>query len=245
MTMLRIALSGALCLSPLVAAPAWATMQAASANADDVAARRQVADQLMQVMFSKEAFPAFQPDFEANMAEAFKANPQLALMERIYPGATGRMLKSLVPQLRTIISASLPELHRQGAEHYASRLTVKELKRYYQFVSSPAGIAFRNGLAKNVDLAKAAKSMDRKGSISPEVREALQEDSAVTTASKLSDADLKQLIDFVDDPASKNLTQVDDEFMKIHAAWSQKLKTDNEAALREAATKAINPKAGS
>nr|WP_294851598.1 hypothetical protein [uncultured Sphingomonas sp.] len=239
--MFRFVMKGALCALLLISAPAVSAAQEVQAEASDLAARKQVAQQLMQVMYAKEAFPAFQPDFEANMTAAFKGHPQLALMERIYPGSSGRMVKSLVPELQTLILKSLPSLHQQGIDLYSSRLSLDELKHYYAFASSPAGVAFRDGMAKNVDFAKAVKNFDRKGGISAEARDEIQTETAIAAAGHLSDADLKKLMEFVENPASDKFAKVDEEFIKIHAAWSQKLKTDNEAILRSVAVKAISP----
>jgi hypothetical protein len=207
----------------------------------DPGAKQKVATELVALIYRKEAFPAFQPGFDAGMLAAMKQRPNAAGMEKRYPGVLDRMAQRMGPAARKLLVDNLPSLHAELAKYYAAKLSLDDLNAYLAFIRTSAGAALVNGLARNIDVQQAISSVDAKGKLSLDSRLQIGEDAAVRAVGDMSDENLKSLTEFLTSDPGRRAAEVDMSALPITAAWQERLKKNNELRFQRIALESMLP----
>jgi len=149
---------------PIVAPPPAGPVAAPSARA--LALGRDLAEVL-----NSEALTRVQLDkmLSESVPQVFAKDPQMAAIEKAYPGAAAALIAALAPVIREVTIAALPGMWRELAPIYAARLSATEIEQLLVFYRSRTGIRLIDAMGRGADYSTALSRVVASGTsdISP------------------------------------------------------------------------------
>jgi hypothetical protein len=181
--------------------------------------------QIAQELYSREIFPAFQPNFATEMEKGFRASADGAKMERLFPGFSHEFAREAIPQIRSEILSSLPALYAKVAAVYDQQLTPEEEQQLLDFARSPAGHALRSAVGQSYDIQALTQSALKDGKITDETAEQQRELIGMGLRQKVSDADATEIKRFLKTSAGQKAAELDKRLRPMLLDFSNSLNT--------------------
>lgn len=185
------------------------------------------------------------PGLASQLGAQFRANPDVAPIEKEYPGAVDYLIAALVPGLEQMVMAKAPELWSELGAIYAGAMTETELDATITFYRSPTGTKLIDALVENMDYSPVLEDVaknDYEGKITAESFEKMVTKTASVAVPKaMSARDRIALMAFSRTPAFAKLTglrtrtaQAVAEFSnRPDPAYEKRVETISVAALEE------------
>lgn len=171
--------------------------------------------------------------FEGESLAMIAQNPELAEIEKQFPGALAHMFDAARPEVERHIVASLPQLWTAIATLLSAELTSTEIEAARAFYSSPAGKRFKAAMLRNYDvtqeIAPLAKNLDAK--LEPSMIRRGIEGGAQDAVAELSAEDKAALLRFGRTPAFAKIRTLNTRLLQISADWSNASDPEFEARM--------------
>lgn len=211
---------------------AWANDMAASASVQAdarVALGREIA-----ALLNSEAITVAQTRrmFDTTMPDLFGKDPNLAMLEKQYPGIIRHMVDSARPVILDNVTAQLPVLWDRLAPVYAEALTETEMRESLAFYRSPTGVWLIDTMANNADFTKAMGRMmqDPDGKLQAVDLKAGAVDASMGALVKGMNADrMGAVMAFVTTPAGRKMRSIQPQLLEISTDWANESDPDTDA----------------
>jgi hypothetical protein len=237
---LRLALAAALLLP--AATPALAQTQAAPSPA-----RLALGRQLAQVLNSEAMIERQVATFADMFVAMLSSDPDVAALEKEYPGAIQVMTKAALPVVTAATRKSMPQLWDRLAALYAANLDEAELREAIAFYSGPIGMRVIAAINAHADLTPMMRDAvaSENGTVSSgAMRETLGKTVAIAVKA-LAPADRNALAQFNFTPAGSRLNGLKPQVVQIATEWTNapdpELDAQVEAVVGEALAKLMEP----
>ncbi|WP_144037722.1 hypothetical protein [Sphingopyxis sp. KK2] len=171
--------------------------------------------------------------FEGDSLALVAQNPELAEIEKQYPGALAHMFDAARPEVERHIVASLPRLWSAIATLLSAELTSAEIEAARAYYASPSGKNLKAAMLRNYDvtqeIAPLAKNLDAK--LEPSMIRRGIESGAQDAFGELSAADKAALMRFAGTPAFAKIRTLNQRLLQISADWSNTADPEFEARM--------------
>lgn len=211
---------------------AWANDMAVSASVQ--ADARMALGREIAALLNSEAITVAQTRrmFDTTMPDLFGKDPNLAMLEKQYPGIIRHMVDSARPVILDNVTAQLPVLWDRLAPVYAEALTETEMRESLAFYRSPTGVWLIDTMANNADFTKAMGRMmqDPDGKLQAADLKAGAVDASVGALVKGMNADrMGAVMAFVTTPAGRKMRSIQPQLLEIITDWANESDPDTDA----------------
>lgn len=215
-------------------APVPAAAQTATVTVDPV--RRALGHELAVLLNGEERTLAMAlRALDEAMGPAMLADPDIAAMEKEYPGLVKACVEAMRPVLIRYTRASLPELWDRLAVLFATEMTEAELRAAIAFYRSPTGAKMLKVMEEQVDYGPLLTDMAKSGNydVSPEALSRTARAGAQHLYTELSEEQRDEAARFAASPAGRKVVVLVPRVMAIHAEWSNESDPEFEAELEK------------
>jgi hypothetical protein len=180
--------------------------------------------------------------FETDSIALVLQNPELAEIEKQFPGAVEHMFHAARPELERYIVDSLPDLWTALATLLSAELTSAEIEMARDYYSSPAGRRFKASMLRNYDIsqeiAPLVKDIDAK--LDPSVIRRGIQGGVGDTIAEMSAADRAALLRFAGTSAFRKIKALNTRLLQISADWGNAPAPEFEARLEKIMAAALD-----
>ena len=174
--------------------------------------------------------------FLLGIGDTMKSDPQVAAIEKIYPGFFEEFGQAMLPFLVETIRTQLPVLWERQADFFVKTYTLAELDQIYAFYSSPTGLRLIVLMNENFDVDAMSAGIDFAAGdkLTVESMQAGADGAASEVVAGLSPADRKALMAMVATPAGQKMIRNAGALQAISVAWINEILLENPAFTTEA-----------
>lgn len=170
--------------------------------------------------------------FDTTMPDLFGKDPNLAMLEKQYPGIIRHMVDSARPVILNNVTTQLPVLWDRLAPVYAGALTETEMRESLAFYRSPTGVWLIDTMANNADFTQAMGRMmqDPDGKIEAADLKAGAVDASMGALIQGMNADrMRAVMAFATTPAGLKMRSIQPKLLAISTDWANESDPDTDA----------------
>ena len=181
-----------------------------------------------------------------SLPRAILADPNVAAMERQYPGIVADMIAAMKPLMITYMRGELPSLWEPLAALYATHLSEADLHEVIAFYSSPTGARIIAFMEQSVDYEPMLREMAASGdyALSDAAMDNAEAASVEQLPGQLSPGEMAAVVRFTNTPAGRRFVALLEQSKAIVSQWAAEPTPELDARLEAAVMAVINKRIG-
>jgi hypothetical protein len=179
--------------------------------------------------------------FDGGLAKDMQGDPNIAELEREYPGVTAHLLASMRDEIIAQVTKSIPDLWNKIAGLFAAEMNAAELAQAYDYYSSPAGQRLVAATHENADYSTLGKAIidDPDRAVTANDVKTVLRSGVGKTAADMSDEDRAAILEFSKTAGFSKVRKLGPKVQEASAKWANESSPDEEKRIDDIATKAI------